>query len=436
MRTLTLWSSMATCLLALSCGHRPDGLPERAGTEANATTTAIRTATATPTSTSTSTKGAPPAPSSALESDAPFRDGARTFETVRNALLHRYAGKELTEEALYRAAVQGMLEHADPSRASWNKLLSPDELEALRIDLRGEVVGIGVQINFDEGSGYTDVLSVFPGSPSEKAGLLAGDKILNVGGKLYKGKTTKDVLADIRGKAGEPVTLAVLRGDKVSSFAVTRGVVAMEVVESAMLPDAIGYVRIRSFSAKTRPGVDRALDDAANHGARRLVIDLRGNPGGAFDAAVATAEAFLPSGAPIGRMDKPGQKEEVHTASGAAKLPSVPLAVLVDHGTSSGGEFVAAALQESRAARLVGSKTFGKWSVQTLDDLPNGYAAKYTVATLRSGSGRALDGVGLAPDVEVDMDPATTVTALATDSTERLDVDAQLRTAVALLKDK
>jgi carboxyl-terminal processing protease len=370
-------------------------------------------------------------------SSSPFTNGERAFASVRDSLLHHYAGASVTEDMLYRAAVLGMLEHVDPARASYNKLLAPDDLAALHEDLRGEVVGIGAQIRFDEATGYTDVLSVLPGTPAEKAGLRAGDKILSVSGKLYKGKTGKDVLSDIRGKAGEPVALAVLREDKILSIAPIRGVVAYDVVEEFVLPDAVGYLRIRSFNAKTRPAIDAAMGELTLAGAKRLVIDMRGNPGGSFDDAISVAEAFLPAGAPIVRIEKAGEKEQVLSSNGTPKLASAPIAVLVDGDTASGGEFVSVALMEGRQAELIGARTFGKWSVQTLEDLPNGYAVKYTISELRSGAGKRFDGVGVTPDLLVTADPKVIASAmLETDPVKRLAEDAPLRTACSILRGK
>jgi carboxyl-terminal processing protease len=366
---------------------------------------------------------------------APFTGGERAFAEVKDALLHHYAGAPVTEDALYRAAVQGMLEHVDPARATWNTLLSPDDVAALHSDLQGEVVGIGAQIRFDEATGYVDILGVFAGSPAEKAGLVVGDKILNVNGRLYKGKTAKDALADIRGKAGDPVTLAVLRADKVLSMTVVRGVVAYDVVQSLMLPETIGYLRVRSFNAKTKPGIDRAMDRFATEGVRGMVVDLRDNPGGGFEDAIASAEAWLPKGTPIAQTEKVGSDSQVHSSKGSPKLAAIPLVVLVDGDTASGAEVLAAALKEARRAELVGTHTFGKWSVQTIDDLPNGYGVKYTVSELRSGTGQIYDRVGLYPDIEVDMDSKAIAAAFAElDPTKRLAVDAQLRTALALLR--
>jgi carboxyl-terminal processing protease len=202
-----------------------------------------------------------------------------------------------------------------------------------------------------------------------------------------------------------------------------------------MLGDGAGYLRVKSFNAKTRPGIDKGLDDLAAHGAKGLVVDLRGNPGGGFEDAIASAEAFVPSGTVIARIQKRGEAEKIFTAKGPTKLTNVPVVVLVDGGTSSGGEIVAAALQAGRHAEVVGTKTLGKWSLQTVDDLPNGYAIKYTISLIRSGDGKTYDGVGFAPDIEVDMDKkAMNAAERESDASRRLALDSQLRTAVALLR--
>jgi len=258
-----------------------------------------------------------------------------------------------------------------------------------------------------------------------------------VNGKLFKGKTQKDVLSEIRGKAGETVTLTVLRADKLVTMPIVRAVVSYEVVRDMMLPDSIGYLRVRSFNAKTRPGIDADLGDLASRGAKSLVVDLRGNPGGGFDDAIASAEAWLPSGATIARIQKQGEKEKTFTAKGATVLANVPMVVLIDGETSSGGEFVTAALQQGRHAQVVGTRTFGKWSLQTVDDLPNGYAIKYTISLIRAADGKTYDGVGFLPDIQVDMDKkAGWAAQRELDPTKRLAIDPQLRTAVAILRAK
>jgi carboxyl-terminal processing protease len=364
---------------------------------------------------------------------AKFGDGARSFTTVKDTLLKNYYAEGITEDDLYRAATAGMLEKLEPKMKKWNRLLSPKEITELKNDLKGEVVGIGVQISFDSASGYIDVLAALPGSPAERAGLVAGDKIVTVNGKLYKGMRTNDVVADIRGKTGEPVTLSILRADKLLPFKITRERVLYDQPSHAVFPDGLGYVHVPSFTEKTPVQVKEALDDLAQKGVTSLVVDLRENPGGSFESAVATAELLLADESGIVTLKKRSKDEEKHVAKGKGILTAVPLAVLVSNGTSSGAEFIAGALQEGRHARLVGQHTMGKWSVQSLDDLPNGYAFKYTVSLFKTPAGHSYEGTGLVPDVEVAMTERELARANVAKTNERLALDVQLRTAKELL---
>jgi carboxyl-terminal processing protease len=361
-----------------------------------------------------------------------FSDGERVFRTIKDTLLASYYTSGVTEDDLYRAAAEGMLHRLDPKMQKWNKLLSPTELADMEADLKGEVVGVGVRIHFDSASGYSDVLGTIPGSPAERAQLQAGDKILSVDGKLYKGKALSAVVHDIRGKAGEKVTLSVLRGDKVLNVPLAREVVPFDVASAAMLAGNVGYVRIRGFNEKTAATLKQALAKVA--GARAMVVDLRGNAGGMFDDAVACAGFFLKDGAPIVQLEKRGGAVETMTAKGAPIVGDMPVSVLIDGSTSSGAEFVAAALAEGRGAQLVGTRSFGKWSVQKLDKLPNGYAMKFTTSLFRAPSGKSWGGVGLPPDVEVPMDEKAQAAAEAiADPDKRVAEDAQLRTATGLV---
>jgi carboxyl-terminal processing protease len=364
----------------------------------------------------------------------PFPDGARAFAKVRDTLLQNYYAEGLTDDDLYRAATTGMLERIDPRMRKWNKLLGPRELAELRNDLKGEVVGIGVHIKLDARTGYAEVLAAIPSSPAEKAGLLAGDTIVTVNGKLYKGMRLRDVVADIRGKAGEPVTLSVLRGADLKSFTVVRGRVVYDSATSLLLPDRVGYVRVPSFNDKTPAAVRAELESLDGRGAAALVLDLRQNPGGSFERAVETAELFLPERTGVVTLHRRGKPEEPHLARAGAVLASVPLAVLVDGGTASGAEFVTAALAEGRHARVVGVQTKGKWSVQTIDELANGYAFKYTLSLFKTPAGKSYEGTGFVPDVEVTMDDKQLARANVAPTPEaHLDLDVQLRTAKELL---
>jgi carboxyl-terminal processing protease len=369
------------------------------------------------------------------DSTAPFPQGAAAFAAAKKVLLERYYKEGLTEEDLDRAATAGMLEQIEPSMKAWNKLLSPAELAELHGDLKGEVVGVGVEISYRPETGYAEVIAVLPNAAAERAGVERGDTIVSIDGKVFRGSELRDVVAKLRGKIGESVKLVILRGDTLRTFEVKREVVKLEVASHLMLPNNVGYVRIRSFSEKTPDAVRAAVEELAKAKANALIVDLRQNPGGAFDQAVETAGVFLPKGAPVVKTKKRGGVETLSTSPGTPVLGNVPLVVLVDSGTSSGAEILAGALAEGRKAELVGSHTFGKWTVQMVDELENGWAMKYTVAGFETPGGHSFEGQGMDPDVQIDLDEKSTARALATtDITARLAADAPLKTALGLVR--
>jgi carboxyl-terminal processing protease len=362
-----------------------------------------------------------------------FTDPQRGFEQAKKILLEQYYDPSITEEDLYRAAVAGMLERVDPKMRKWNRLLSPSEVAELKNDLNGEMVGVGVVVDFDAATGYIDVKRTIPGTPADRAGIAPPDQIVTVDGKLYRGLTLMDAVRDIRGKVGEKVTLSVLRGDKLVSIPIVREKVVYDEVTHMMLPGDVGFLQVPGFNGKTSDRVRDALADLASKGAHALVVDLRSSPGGSFDAAVAALGSMVPAGSTVTTLRKRATTEPI-----VPKTPPVfvegPVAVLVDHDTASSAELVASALQDLRHATVVGSRTKGKWTVQMLDDLPNGYAVKYTLAIFQSPSGNSYEGTGLAPDVQVDeSDDAIERAQLETDPAKRLAIDGQLRTALKVL---
>ena len=366
-----------------------------------------------------------------------FSDPEKAFAVAKEAMLNRYYAAGLTEEDLYRAAVRGMLSDVDPAMHKWNKLLSPGELAELNSDLKGEIVGIGVRIHFDAATGHILVVSVIPGTPAEKAGVHPMDLVLSVNGKHFKAKGEMgemEALREIRGKAGEPVTLSILRDDAILPFTIVRGKVTLDDVRHQVY-GGIGYLSVLQFSERTTGAFKQALDDFSTAHVSGIALDLRHNSGGSFDEAVKCAELLLPAGTPIVTLERRNGKMETFTSKGAPALPNVPVVVLVDHATSSGAELVTAALSEQRKARTVGMKTFGKWSVQFIEDLPNGYAIKYTSALFHAPSGKTYQGVGMVPDVEVDEDQDQIERASQIqDLAQKTAADPQLRTAFALLK--
>lgn len=378
---------------------------------------------------------APDAKARAAAPDGPrLPNGKANFLRVKDALLKGYYDDKISEDDLYRAALKGMLMYMDPRMEAYNHLLEPDEMTQLKLELSGEFLGIGVQIKFDDPSGVAEVLAALPGSAAEKAGLIEGDKILSVNGKTYKGLSLRDMVYDIRGPAGGTVNLAVLRGATVMQKAVLRERVVYDNVNRMMLPGQIGYFAITGFNAKSETAARTALGELRQQGAKGLIVDLRDNGGGAFDQAVAVCGLLLAKGQPIVQVVRRGEKREMFYAKGDPALTGVPVAVLVNGGTSSGAEFFAGALRERLGAALVGEKTFGKWSVQTIEELPEKFAVKYTVSLFRTPSDRGYDGQGLVPDVQVNLDPKQRLEAERQRQPEaRLQKDVQLRTALRLL---
>jgi carboxyl-terminal processing protease len=417
-------------LLLLACSQPP----AQAGAEGAATTAASPAAVA---QASPGPAGhTMDAPTSDRDFTVPrekFSDAQRNFEAAKKMLLETYYDPSITEDDLYRAAVAGMLERADAKMHKWNRLLSPPEISELRSDLGGEIVGIGVKIDLDQATGYIDVKYTVPGSPADQAGIAPPDKIVSVDGKLYKNLGEEAAVADIRGKAGDPVTLSILRGDRLVSVRVVRGKVVFDQVRGSIVSGDVGLVEIPSFNAKTPATLHDVLTDLSAKGAGALVVDMRGNPGGSFDDAVAVAGEMVPAGATVVVLRKRGSTEPI-VAKTTPVGRDLPIAVLVDQDTASSAELLTAALQELRHATVVGSHTKGKWTLQSIGDLSNGYAIKYTLGVFTSPSGRSFEGTGLTPDVEVDQSgDARDRARLDRDPAKRLTDDAPLRTAIAML---
>lgn len=364
-----------------------------------------------------------------------FKDGRKMFENVKEMLLRDYFDSSVTEDDLYRAATQGMLDNLD--RGKWNKLYSPSEYASLKSELSGEIVGVGLAIKVDEESGITDVLGVITGAPAEKAGVLIGDKILAIDGRTLKAKSLQDVVNVLRGKAGTQVKLTVLRGDEVRTIKLQRDRLTWNAVDHAVLEDQIGLIVIRSFQANTTKQLKAALESLKKEKVRGIVLDLRSNSGGKLEVVAECAEMFLPKGKTIVTVIKHGDRREEIVSKSQAPFVSVPLALLVNKETSSGAEILSAALKNGLSAQLVGEQTFGKWNVQNLEELPNKFAFKYTSGVFLSPDGVSFHGRGMQPDVPVSMGGADLEKLRrVSNAAKRITSDAQLRAAHSMLKQK
>jgi carboxyl-terminal processing protease len=314
------------------------------------------------------------------------------LEQVYDELSGR-AVEPAADEALVEGAIEGMLGALDDEYAEY---YDAEEFAALNSELNGRFVGIGVVLE-DTELGLT-VQTVLPGSPAEGAGLQPGDQIVAVDGRDVTGTPSEVVVDQVRGEEGSSVHLTVLRGDEpLREVDVVRAELTIPNVESRQLADGVGYVRLTQFTSDAGTLVRAEVEQLLAGGARGLVLDLRGNPGGYLPAAVAVAGVFV-ADEEVVRVGSAGDTVQRYRTEEQAPAGDVPLAVLVDGGSASASEIVAAALQDLHRAEIVGTTTFGKGTVQTIAHLDGERGLKFTTARYYTPSGDSIDGVGVAPD--------------------------------------
>jgi carboxyl-terminal processing protease len=348
-------------------------------------------------------------------------------------LVQRDYVEAVAGEELERAAVEGLVESLDPHSA----FLDAAEYEEMRVSTAGSYTGVGIEVEAREGR--VVIVAPIEGSPAARAGLRAGDVILEVDGRPVVHDDLAATVDHMRGFAGSRVRLAVMRKGEQQPlrFELERSEVRLHTVESALLPEGIGYVRIRQFSEATPRDLGLALAGLQSERSlplAGLVLDLRDNPGGVLEASVAVADQFLDEGL-IVRADgrTPEARFELRASPGDS-LQAAPMVVLVDAGSASGAEIVAGALRDHGRATLMGSRTYGKGSVQTVMPLRGGQALKLTTSRYFTPSGTSLHGSGLQPDVQLE------TTAAAADEREAgrepPGRDPAVRSAIQYLKDR
>jgi carboxyl-terminal processing protease len=305
------------------------------------------------------------------------------------------------QERVY-GAVRGMLGTLDDDYTSF---IEPTIAEIERTDASGSFEGIGALVRMNE-EGVLEIVRPFEDQPADKAGLLAGDRVLEVDGESIVGYGIYEAIALIRGPEGEEVVLTVQRGPGTEPFEVSivRARIEIPIVESEMLEQDIGYVSLFEFSSQATAQLESAIQELMDQGATSLIFDLRDNPGGYLDQAVRVSDLFLDKGLILLERSNDGQEREFSsTRKGLAQ--DIRLVVLVNGGSASASEIVAGAIQDRERAVLIGETTFGKGSVQLPHTLSDGSELRVTIARWFTPNDRAIHGEGLAPDIEVPLTP-------------------------------
>jgi len=307
------------------------------------------------------------------------------------------------DEALIRGAIDGMLASLDPH----SSYLDGASLQRLETMIDGNYQGLGLSVQMEDGA--VKVVSPFRGSPADKAGVKAGDYITHLDGKLIYGLEINDAVSQMRGPAGTPITLTIFRSGREDSLevTVTRGVIELEPVTYELQSGNIGVITVNEFSRDVGADVNsalRALREQASGRLDGLVLDLRRNPGGSLDEAVALSDLFLTKGQIVsqrGRYRRDTMYYEAETVYRGDVAAGLPMIVLIDEGSASASEIVAGALQDHRRALVMGERSFGKGSVQSLLPLTNDSALKLTTARYYTPSGRSVQEGGIEPDIRV-----------------------------------
>lgn len=323
--------------------------------------------------------------------------GLKVFSDVIELIQKNYVDPVDTQE-LIEKAIQGMVSSLDPHSA----LLPPEDFEELRIDTEGKFTGIGIHITMR--NGFVTVVSPIDGTPAYKAGIKALDKIIKVDGE----DTTdlRDAVNRMRGPKGTTVVISVIR-DNVPDpieFTLVRDVIPIESVKSISLEPGFGYVWITNFRDKTNDDLVAALDklEADNPDMKGLVLDLRNNPGGILSQAIKISDIFLEKGTILTIKGREGKHTKTFKAQPDANKRKYPLVVLINGGSASASEIVAGALQDHKRALILGTTSFGKGSVQTVETLRDGYGLKFTIARYYTPSGRSIQAKGVVPDITIE----------------------------------
>ncbi len=337
------------------------------------------------------------APAAGADTDEIYRQ-LELFEHALSIVRSDYVEEPQAKQLIY-GAMKGMLSTLDP----YSQFLDPDNYNELKVETEGEFGGLGIEITIKDD--LLTVISPIDDTPAYKAGLMPGDHIVKIDGELTRGITLMDAVKKLRGKPNTKVTLTILREheSELKDIPIERAIIKIQSVREAnILDDHIGYIRLSDFRERTTEDLEAAIKKLKDEGMDSLVFDLRNNPGGLLDVAVSVAELFLDRHQLIvstkGRLRN--QNQEMHARIDGL-INDIPMVVLINEGSASASEIVAGAIQDHHRGVIMGTKSHGKASVQTIFPLKDGSALRLTTSKYFTPSGRSIHGQGIQPDVLV-----------------------------------
>ena len=316
------------------------------------------------------------------------------FEKIKNNYVEEISVKELIE-----SAIDGMLNSLDPH----STFLNSEQLNELRVQTKGEFGGLGIEVTLE--NGFVKVISPIDDTPAAKAGILAGDLITHIDNESIQGMTLSEAVNLMRGKVGSKILLTISRenNDEIK-VEIVRAIIELKSVKSRIEND-IGYIRVSSFNQKVDLEIKRAIESFTNENPIPLigyVLDLRNNPGGLLDQAVSVTDIFLEKGEIVSTRGRGRDEGSRYNAVKDDLIKGLPLVVLINQGSASASEIVAGALQDHKRAIIMGTKSFGKGSVQTIIPSGEDVAIKLTTARYYTPLGRSIQQTGIDPDILVE----------------------------------
>ncbi len=326
----------------------------------------------------------------------PFED-LQAFTEVFSKVKSDYV-EPVDDQKLIEDAIRGMLNGLDPHSA----FLNTSEFSDLKIGTTGQFGGLGIEVGME--NGFVKVISPIDDTPASRAGVQASDLIIKLDDKSVKGMTLNEAVKVMRGKPNTAIDLTIVReGEpKPLVITITREIIRVKSVKNRMLEPGYGYVRITNFQSRTTTDLLKAISDLQKEERLKgMVLDLRNNPGGVLNGAVGVSDAFIDNGLIVyteGRLDDSSHR---YLATPGDSLNGAPLVVLVNGGSASASEIVAGAIQDHKRGIILGTKSFGKGSVQTIQELRNGSAVKLTTARYFTPNGRSIQATGIEPDIKL-----------------------------------